>query len=171
MNCKKTRLSFYDFSDDTLDRKTRAVIESHLSGCAACRRHYETQRRMHQSITGAVAGELAGLHFQPQPITTEPSGANLRLSLGVLIGRTAFAIPALLLFCVILWPLLKHGPERIDGPGPSAYDETYRYLEMYSADKPGASSFAMPVAVIIQPGIPARVIEIDGTTDLSTELK
>jgi anti-sigma factor RsiW len=171
MNCKKTRLCFYDHTDDALDPATRLAIESHLSNCAACRRHYETQRRLHQSVSNAVAGELADLHFHPKPITAEPSSSDHRSWLGLGIRQTAFALPAFLLLGIILWPLLKPAPELLDDPDQSVYAEAYHYLEMYSVDKPGASRLTTPLAVIVQPGVPARVVELDGTTDLSTELK
>jgi len=171
MNCKQIQYSYYDYADDLLDRDARSVIESHLSGCAACRLHYETQCRLHQSVTNVAAAELADMHFRPGIIKAGSSSAYQRPSLGSWIRQMAYAIPAFLLFGIILWPLMKPAPKPVDDPAQSAYTEAFHYLEMYSTDKPGASSFAAPVAVIIRPGAPARVIELDGTTDVSAELK
>lgn len=171
MNCKQIKSSFYDFADGTLNRSMRSVIEGHLSGCAVCRQYYEKQCNLHQDVTNAVASELADLHFQPKNITAEPSSADYLKPHGSWIRQMAFAMPALLLLYIIIWPFLKPAPELIDDPDKSAYAEAYRYLEMYRADRSGASGFAMPVVVIIQPGAPARVIELDGTTDISAELK
>ena len=171
MNCKQIRSRSYDYIDDMVDQVTRSAIESHLSGCAACRLHYETQRRLHQSVTSAVSGELAGLHFQPKPIKAEPSSAVRRPSLGVWVRRMAFAASCVLLLSAGLWLLLKPAPNLNDDSVQSAYAEAFHSLEMYSADRPGASSFTMPLAVIIRPGAPARIIVLDGTTDISAEFK
>ncbi len=171
MNCKQIRSCFYDYVDGMVNEATRSAIELHLSGCGACRGHYETQRRLHQSVTSAVAGELAGLYFQPMPIKTEPSGADLRSSIGVRVRRMVFAVSCLLCLGAALWLLRKPAPELTDDPVQSAYAEAFHYLERHSADRSGASSFTTPLAVIIQPGAPARVIALDGTTDISAELK
>jgi anti-sigma factor RsiW len=171
MNCKQIRSCFYDYTDDMVDQVMRSAIESHLSGCAACRLHYETQRRLHQRVASAVAGELAGLHFQPRPIRAEQSGADRRPSLGVWVRRMAFAMSCLLLLSAGLWLLRKPAPILTDDSVQSAYAEAFHSLEMYSADRPGASSLTMPVMVIIQPGTPARVISLDGTTDIGAVLK
>jgi hypothetical protein len=171
MNCKQIQFSFFDYADDMLDKSTRSVIELHLTGCAACRLHYETQRSLHKGVTNAVASELADLHFQFKTVKTEPAAADHRTLLGAWIRKMAFAMPALLLLGIILWPLLKPAPKMIGDPAQSAYAEVFHSLAVYSADKPGASGLTTPLAVIMQPGIPARVIELDGTTDLSAELK
>jgi len=171
MNCKQIRSCSYDYIDDMVDNVTRSAIESHLSGCAACRLYYETQCRLHQSVTSAVASELAGLHLQPMPIKAERSGADRRPLFGVWVRRMAFAVSCLFLLCAALWLLLKPAPKLTDDSVQSAYAEAFHCLEMYSADRPGASSFTMPVAVIIRPGAPARVIVLDGTTDVSAEFK
>jgi hypothetical protein len=171
MNCKQIQSSYYGYIDETLDRSICSIIESHLSGCAACRMHYETQRSLQRDITNAVASELADLHFQPKTINAEPSTTDHRPSLGAWVRQMAFAIPAVLLLGIILWPLMQPSPSLIDDPSQSPYAEAYHYIEMHSADRPGASSFTMPVAVIMQPGVPARVIELNGTTDISAELK
>jgi hypothetical protein len=171
MKCKQIQYSIYDYIDDVVDQVTRSAIESHLSGCAECRLHYETQRQLHRSVTDAVAGELAGLHFQPASIKAEASGADHRLFIREQFGRVAFALPALLLLYVILWPVIKPDPNPFDDPAQSAYTEAFHYLEMHSANSSGASGFTIPVAVIVRPGAPARIIELDGTTDVSTELK
>ncbi len=171
MNCKQIRTCFYDYTDDGLDQRTRSGIESHLSSCAACRLHYETQRRFHQSVASAAAAELAAVHFQSKPAISGSWGADRRPYMRVVVERMAPALPALLLLCLILWPILKPTPEAIDEPDQSAYAEAFHSLEMYSADRPESSSFPMPVAVIIRPGAPARVVELDGKTDISAELK
>jgi hypothetical protein len=171
MNCKQIQFSFFDYADDMLDKNMHSAIELHLSGCPACRLHYETQRRLHQDITNAVASELADLHFQQKSINAKPSGIDPRPSLGMWVRSMAFAVPPLLLLCIILWPLLKPAPKVIDDQVQSAYAEAFHYLKMYNTDRPGASSLTTPLAVIMQPGSPARVIELDGTTDLSAELK
>jgi hypothetical protein len=171
MNCKQIQSCSYDYIDDMVDQVTRSAIEGHLSGCAACRLHYEIQRRLHQSLTSAVTGELAGLHFQPKPIKAEPSGAVRGSSLGIWVGRMAFAVSCVLLVCAGLWLLRKPAPKLTDDAVQSAYAEAFHYLEMHSADRPGASSFTMPLAIIIRPGAPARGIVLDGTTDISAEFK
>jgi len=171
MNCKQIQSSFYDYADEVMDQARRSAIESHLSGCAACRRHYETRRRLHQSIAGAATIELAGLHFKPKPIKPGWSGANRRPWPGVWGRSIAFAAPCLLLLCAGLWLLLKPAPKPAEVLVQSAYAEAYRCLEMYSTDRPGGSDLTMPVAVIIQPGAPARVISLDGTTDISAVFK
>jgi hypothetical protein len=171
MKCKQIQSSFYDYSDDAMDQRTRSVIESHLSSCASCRLHYETQRSLHQGITNAVASELADLHFLPKTIKAELSNADRRSSVNAWARQMAYAMPAFLLLGIVLWPLLKPARELVDDPSQSLYSEAYRYLEMRGADGTGASSLLMPVAVIIQPGAQARVIELDGTTDISAELK
>jgi hypothetical protein len=171
MNCKQIRSLFYDYTDGMADRVTRSTIDSHLSGCAACRLHYETQLQLQQSIASAVTGELADLHFQPMPITAEPSGPDSRPSLGVWVRRMSFALSCLLILCAALWLLRKPAPNFTDDTVQSAYAEAFHSLEMHSDDRSGASSFSMPVAVIIQPGAPARVISLDGTTDVSAEFK
>ncbi len=171
MNCEQTRSCLYDYGDDMVDQASRSAIERHLSVCAACRLHYETQRRLHQGVKSAVACELAGLHFRPRPMREEPSGMERRPFPGVWVGRTAFVVPCLLILCGALWLLLRPDPNPANDPVQSAYAEAYRCLEMHTADKPGASSFTVPVAVIIRPGAPARVVELDGTTDVSAEFK
>lgn len=171
MNCRQIQSSFYDYADDTLDQSVRSVIESHLSDCTACRIHYETQCSLHHDIMNAVASELTDLHFHPQTMNAEPPRASARPSLSELIRQTAYVVPALLLLGVILWPLMQPSRERIDDPAQSSYAEAFQYFEMRSADRLGASNLIIPVAVIIQPGIPTRVIELDGTTDISAELK
>ncbi len=171
MNCKQIQSSFYDYVDKTLEQSVRSVVDGHLSGCAACRLQYETQRSLHQGITDAVASELADLHFQPKPMNAETSRTDEHSSLGDWVRQMAYAVPAFLLLGVILWPFMQPSREQIDDPTQSSYTEAYQYFEMHSADSPGAAHHIMPVAVIIQPGAPARVIELDGTTDISTELK
>jgi anti-sigma factor RsiW len=167
MNCKQIRSNFYDYTDDILDKGARFTVESHLTGCAACRLHYASQRRLHQSITSAVASELAGLHFQPKPIKAET--ADCRSLLSVWGGRMAFASPCVLILCAGLWLLLTPAPKPTEDL--SAYAEAFHRIEMHSTDRPGVSSFTTPLAVIIRPGAPARVIELDGTTDISAEFK
>jgi hypothetical protein len=132
---------------------------------------YDAQRRLQQSIKSAALSELAGIHFQPMPISLKPSGAVRRQSIRMLVGRTAYAMPALMLLFVVLWPLLKPVPKVLDDPIRAGYAEAFNYLQMYSANSSGPSRFASPVAVIVQPGVPARVIELDGATDMSAELK
>ncbi len=171
MNCKQIQSSFYDYADGNVDHAARYAIESHLSGCASCRLHYETQRRLQQSVASAVAGELAGLHFQPRPVDAELSGANRRPWPGVWSRSLAFAAPCLLVLCAALWLLLRPAPRPADNSVQAAYAEAYQCLEMYGEDKPGVSSLTMPVAVIVQPGAPARVFSLNGTTDISAELK
>jgi hypothetical protein len=171
MNCKQIQSSFYDYADNTLDQSMRSVIEIHLSDCAACRLHYETQRSLHQGITNAVASELADFHFQPKTVQEEPSRADHRLSFGAWARQMAFVVPAFLLLGIVLWPLMQPSSKLIDDPAQSSYAEAYQYFETHSADRSGVSNLIMPVAVIIQPGAPARVIELNGTTDISAELK
>jgi hypothetical protein len=171
MKCKQIQSSFYDYVDDTLEQSIRSVIENHLSGCVACRRHYETQRSLHQGVTNAVAGELANLHFQPRSISAEPTRRDRRPSFNAWARQMAYAVPALLLLGIILVPIRKPAPKRSDDLSQSPYAETYDYLERCSTNRVGLSSLTMPVAVIIQPGVPDRVIELDGTTDISAEIK
>ncbi len=171
MNCKKAQSYFFDYIDATVDQRMQSEIDSHLSSCSICREYWETQRRLQQSVKSAADVELAGLHFQPKPIPARVPGTERRPLFRMLVGRAAYAMPALLLLFIIFWPFLKPGPRLLEDPDQSAFAEAYRYLEMYSADKPGASSFAMPMAVIIQPDAPARVIELDGKIDISAALK
>lgn len=171
MNCKKIRSYFHDYADDTIEQGKRSAIEIHLAGCAACRLNYETQRRLHQSIKTAAASELACLHFQPASISPEPFGAVRRASVSNLVWRIGYAAPVLLLLLIILWPRLRPASKNIDDPIQAGYAEAFEYLQMYSADSSNPSRFAVPVVVIIQPGAPSHVIELDGTTDISTELK
>lgn len=171
MNCKKIRSRFYDYADDTVDQATRSSIESHLSGCALCRRYYEERRRMHRSIANAVARELGGLHFKPVQLKAEPAGPNRSLSRGVWIRRTAFAVPCILIFSAALWLFRTPSPEIAGDANPSAYAEAIYYFETHSAENFDAYSFSTPRAVIIQPGAPMRTIALDGTTDISAEVK
>ncbi len=172
MNCKQIRSCSYDYADEMVDSVTRSAIESHLSGCVACRLYYETQCRLQQSVTNAVANELAGLHFRPMPIGAELSGVDRRPLSGTRVRRMAFAASCLLaLLCAALWLLLKPAPKLTDDSVQSAYAEAIHSLEMYGPGKPGSSSLTMPVAVIIRPGAPVRVIPLDGTTDVSAEFK
>ncbi len=171
MNCKKTRSYFYDYADAAVSQRVRSDLENHLSGCAACRQYWEAQFRLHQSVKNAAAAELGRLHFQPKPILAKALETERRPSISLLVGRTAYAMPALLLLCIALWPLLMPEPKPLDDRNQSAFAEAYRYLEMYNAEKPGASSFAMPMAVVIQPDSPARVIQLDGKTDIGAALK
>ena len=171
MNCKKIRSRFYDYADDTVDQATRSSIESHLSGCALCRRYYEEQRRMHRSIANAVAGELGGLRFKPDQLKAEPAGANRSFSRGVWIRRIAFVVPCLLIFSAALWLLRTSPPEIAGDANPSTYAEAIYYLETHSAENFNAHNFSTPRAVIMQPGAPVRTILLDGTTDISTEVK
>ncbi len=99
MNCKQIRSCSYDYIDDIVDKVARSAVESHLSGCAACRLYHETQCRLHQSVTSAVASELAGLRFQPMPIKTERSGADRRPSFGLSVRRMALAVSCFFLLC------------------------------------------------------------------------
>jgi anti-sigma factor RsiW len=171
MNCKKTQSCFFDYADGTMQQGKHSDIEDHLAGCTACRLYYDAQRRLQQSIKNAAASELAGIHFQPMTLSLQPSGAVRRPSIRMMVERSAYAMPALLLLFVVLWPLLKPVPGELDDPTRSGYAEAFNCLQMYSANSPGPSGFAAPVAVIVQPGVPARVIELDGTTDVTDELK
>ena len=171
MNCKQIQAAFYDYVDGTSDQSVCSVIERHLSACAACRRHYETQRGLHQSFMSAASGELADLHFQPKPVDADPPRSDRRFSLNAWVRQMAYAVPALLLLGIILWPLMQHSPRVIDDLTQSSYTEAYQYFEMHNAERSGAANLTTPVAVIIRPGVPARVIELDGTTDISAEIK
>ncbi len=171
MNCKQTQSNFCDYVDETVDQATRAAIESHLSGCVACRMHYSFQQKLHESVSSAAAAESAALHFRPQPLTAGFSGTNRRPSIIMLTERLAPVLPALLLICVIFWPLLKPDPRMAEAPAQSDYVEAYHSIEKYGAANTDASSFAVPVVVIIQPNAPARIFKLDGSTDISAELK
>jgi predicted anti-sigma-YlaC factor YlaD len=170
MKCKQIRSLIYNYEDGATDEVTRSAIESHLSGCAACRLHYETQRRLHRSMASAVSSELAGLHFKPMPIKEGPS-VERRPSLDMWPRRMALAASCILVLCITTWVLWKPVPKLASDPVPSAYAEAYHYLDMCRADSPGKSNFAAPLAVIIRPGVPARIVELDGTTDISDALK
>lgn len=171
MKCKQIRSQFYDYADDSVAQVARSAIESHLSGCDSCRKYYEAQRNLHHSIAGAVAGELAGMHFQSMPIKAEPSNEDRRSSFHGWGRRMAVTVPCLLILSAALWLIRTPSPEPVDDAAPPAYAEAIHYLEMHSADRFGASSFTMPLAVIIRPGAPARTIVLDGTTDISAEVK
>jgi hypothetical protein len=171
MNCKQIQSSYFEYADDTLDQAAQLDVERHLSGCAVCRLHYETQRNLNEDITAAVASELADLHFRLKPVNAEPSRFDRRFSLNAWVRQIAYAVPALLLLGIILWPLMQRSPIVADNPGQSSYTEAYQYFEMHSAERSGATNLTTPVAVIIQPGAPARIIELDGATDISAELK
>jgi hypothetical protein len=168
MKCKQIRSLFYDYADGTVSEAMRFAIESHLSGCASCRLRYEIQRRLHESVAAAAAGELACLHFKPMPVKAElPAGyARPRISLW---GRyAAVAASCLIVLCAMVWVFLKPASRPVDAPALSAYAEACHYLDMYRA---GGSGFTTPLAVIIQPGAPVRVIELDATTDISVVIK
>jgi anti-sigma factor RsiW len=171
MNCKQIQSLYFDYADGTPDQEVRMNVDRHLTGCVVCRHHYEIQRNLHQDVTAAVANELADLHFQQMPVSAEPAPSKHRFSLNAWVRQIAYAFPALLLLGIVLWPLIQQSPRVTDDPTQSSFTEAYQYFEMHSADRSGATNLIMPVAVIIQPGAPARVIELDGTTDISAEIK
>jgi predicted anti-sigma-YlaC factor YlaD len=170
MKCKKIRSLIYDYEDKAEDKVLHSVIESHLAGCAACRLHYETQRRLHQRIAESAVSELAGFHFKSASIKAEPAGERTPV-LKAWPLRMALAASCMFVLCTATWVLWKPVRKPADDIAPSAYAEAYRYIDMGRTDKPGASSFATPLAVIIQPGIPARIIELDGETNVSDALR
>jgi hypothetical protein len=110
------------------------------------------------------------LHFKPMPIREKPYSER-RPSLSLWPRRIALAASCFFVLCAATWVLWKPVPDSAGDLAPSAYAEAYHYLDMYRADRSGASGFAAPLAVIIQPGVPARIIELDGTTDVSDALK
>ena len=171
MTCKKIQSFFYDYADGTVGEPKCSAIESHLSGCASCRLYYETQRRLHKSVAVAVADELAGLHFKSMPVKEELSAGYARPQISQWGQPMAIVASCLIVLCTTIWVLWKPASKSADRLTPSAYAEAYHYLEMYRADRSGVSGFATPLAVIIQPGASARVIELDGTTDLGAEIK
>jgi predicted anti-sigma-YlaC factor YlaD len=171
MKCKKIRSFFYDYADSTVDAATCSAIESHLSGCVSCRLYYETQRRVHQNVAAAAAGELAGLHFMSMPIKAEMSAGYARPRMSLWGRHVAVATSCLIVFYGMILMLRKPASRSADDPPPAAYAEAYHCLEMYRAGSSSASGSSMPLAVIIQPGAPARVIELDATTDISTAIK
>ncbi len=60
MNCAELDILICDYVDNTLDVATRAVVESHLTGCASCRALVEDSR--------AVLSFLEGVpEVQPPP--------------------------------------------------------------------------------------------------------
>jgi hypothetical protein len=168
MKCKKIRSFFYDYTDGTVGEATRSAIENHLSGCASCLLHYETQRRLHQSVTAAAANDLAGLHFKSMPVKAELSAGYARLRISLWGRYVAVATSCLIVFCGTIWMLWKPASGPADAPASSSYAEAYHCLDMYRA---GGSGFTTPLAVIIKPGASARVVELNGTTDISTEIK
>jgi hypothetical protein len=170
MKCNEIRSFFYDYADGTVDEATRSSIENHLSGCTACRLHYETQRRLHQSVTDAVANELAGLHFKSMSVKAALSGGYAPTRISLWGQPRAIAASCLIVLCTTICVLWKHMSGPADAPAPSAYAEAYHCLEMYRAGGSSASGFSTPLAVIIQPGAPARVIELDGIMDVSAEI-
>jgi predicted anti-sigma-YlaC factor YlaD len=170
MKCKQIRSLVYDYEDGAVDEAMHSAIEGHLSGCSACKVHYENQQRLHRSMAVAVSSELAGLHFMPAPIKEEPSSES-RPSMNIWVRCIAFAASCLIVLCAATWVIWKPVPKPTDDLAPSAYAEAYHYLDMCRTDSPGASSFATPLAVIIQPGVPARIVELNGTTDVSDALK
>ena len=126
---------------------------------------------MHRSIANAVARELEGLRFKPMQLNAEPAGPNRSLSRGVWIRRMAFAVPCILVFSAALWLLRTPSPEIAGDAIPSTYAEAIYYFEKHSAENFDAYSLSTPRAVIIQPGAPVRTIVLDGTIDISAELK
>lgn len=171
MNCKQIRSLFFDYADGVVDEAARSTIEDHLAGCRTCLKHYENQRRLHRAVASAVSSELAGMRFEPMAIKAEPSSAPVRPSMRIGVRRIAFAASCIIVVCAAIWVLWKPAPNPTDDLVPSAYAETYHYLEMCRTDNSGTSSFTTPLAVIIRPGAPARVIELNGTTDISAALK
>jgi hypothetical protein len=170
MKCKQIRSLIYDYEDGAVDEAMHSAIECHLSGCTACRLHYENQQRLHRSIAAKVSSEFAGLHFKSMPIKEEPSDER-RSPIEIWVRRIALAASCLIVLSSATWVLWKSAPQSAGDPPPSAYAEAYHYFDMYRADSSGASGFATPLAVIIQPGLPARIVELDGTTDVSDALK
>ena len=47
MNCETIQKKIYDYSKGDVPDKTRQIIKSHLSGCAACTKEYEKVLKMH----------------------------------------------------------------------------------------------------------------------------
>jgi hypothetical protein len=170
MKCKQIRALIYDYEDDDVNATLHSAIESHLTGCETCRLYYETQRQLHRRMADAVAGELAGLHFKPTPIK-EKTSPERRAFFSIRMPRIALAASSFVIFCTATWMIWKPISKPVDNPASSAYAEAYHCLDMYSAGNPGSSGFTTPLAVIIQSGVPTRIMELDGTTNVSDALK
>ncbi len=170
MKCKQIHSLIYDYEDGTADERTRSAIEAHLSGCAACRLQYQTQRRLHEQVASAVSSELAGIHLKSLRILDERA-AERRALTSVWVRRMAFAASCLIVLGATTWVFWKPVPKPPVDLASSAYAEAYHYLDMCPAGSPGSSSDTTPLAVIIQPGVPTRIIALDGTTNVSDALK
>jgi hypothetical protein len=170
MKCKQIRSFIYEYEDGAADEVTHFAIESHLAGCEVCWLYYDTQRQLHRSMADAVSNELAGLHFKHTPIK-EKTSADHRTALPIRMRRLAFAVTCFVIFCTATWMLWKPISKPADDAASSAYAEAYHYLDLYRADSPSTSGFATPLAVIIQPGVPTRIVELDGATNVLDALK
>lgn len=189
--CPSSQVLF-DYLQRELQSDKVLWIEAHLQHCAACRSELHRQQqqirqvkttlaqldpasdlpvlRLHRSMAASISSELAGLHFKPMPIKGEPSDER-RPSMDMWARRIALAASCFIVLCAITWVLWKPVSKPAGYPAPPAYAEAYHYLDMYRADRSDSSGFAAPLAVIIQPGVPARIVELDGTTNVSDALK
>jgi len=189
--CPSSQVLF-DYLQRELQSDKVLWIENHLQHCAACRSELHRQQqqirqvkttlaqldpasdwpvpRLHRSRAAAVSSELAGLHFKPMPIKEEPSGEH-HPSMDIWVRRIALAASCFIVLCAVTWVLWKPVSRPAGDPALSAYAEAYHYLDMCRADSLGTSGFATPLVVIIQAGVPARIIALDGTTDVSDALK
>jgi hypothetical protein len=170
MKCKQIRSLIYDYEDGAVDKVAHSAIECHLSSCEACRLSYQTQRQLHQGMADAVSSELAGLHFKTTPIKEETT-LERRAFLPIRVQHMALATSCFVLFCAATWMFWKPISNPPDNPASSAYAEAYHCLDLYRAGNPSAYGFTTPLAVIIQPGVPARIVELDGATNVSDVLK
>lgn len=182
----------FDYLQRELQSDQVVWIEAHLQHCAACRSELHRQQqqirqvkttleqldpapgwpvlRPHRSMPASVSSELNGLHFKLMPVKEEPSGER-GPSLSIRSRRMAIAACCFIVLCAVIWVLWKPVSKPAGDPALSAYAESYHYLDMCRADSLGTSGFATPLVVIIQAGVPARIIELDGTTDVSDALK
>ena len=85
MECKDYREQFAALLNDDLDQKQRSEIESHLEGCADCRKEFETARKI---------WELMGEIPQPEPSESMRTSFNTMLTnfkLAAVVKRNPFA--------------------------------------------------------------------------------
>ena len=121
MNCSDARENLSAFLDGELDRKSAAVVESHLAECGACRAELESlrglvgtlhampKRHAPADVERAVVSQL-----ERDALFAKPAAPRRRRTWAVIFGSTAAA--ALLVAAVGIY-IVRHGaPARTETP-------------------------------------------------------